>query len=353
MVTIISGEDIYRLENACQRLYKQQNIDKDHRFVIDASDKKTFSIEEVLRECDSYSLFDDDKKAVIVKNPFFLSSSSKEAEKPKKTDSPVVKKRKENEIKKRDQRIFRLEEYLKNENGNTLLVFLCHGYNADSRKKDYKLIATYAKEILNFPKMDDKDYRNFVGKRLKEENIVVDKSSLNEIVDRTAGDTLLLQQAIKKIDLYGVKTPSLEDIKHLVPINLDVDVFKLTTSFTLADVQGCFDAIEEMLMASYDYNAMIAMLAKRLRTIYNMKLLNEKGYSNEEIATRMHVKSGYVWFVLKDSHRMNAPTILLYLKELANIDQSVKLGEADPKDSFEDFIIRNTQIKQARYYHAT
>lgn len=351
MVYIYSGEDIYRLENALKRLYEENHIDKDHRVVIDASDKKTFNIQQVLNECDSFSLFDEDKKAVIVRDPFFLSSSSKEAEKVNKTDSPAVKKRKEKEATNRDNRLNMLEEYLKNENKNSLLIFLCHGYNADSRKKDYKLLTQYKAQTLNFPKMDEKDYASYVGKRLKDEGLALSNASILELIQRTSGDTLLLSQAIDKIKLYGEEKPSLEDIKHLVSSSPDLDVFKLTTAFGQGDVQGCFEAIGEMLLASYDYNTMISMLAKRLRTIYNFKLLHEKGYSNDEVATRMHVKSGYVWFVLKDSTSLSSKTLLTYLKELADIDQSIKQGESNAKDAFEDFILRNTQRKQVGYYH--
>lgn len=352
MIYIYAGEDLYRLENGLKHLYEEYHIDKDHRVVIEANDKRSFNINQVLIECDTFSLFDDDTKAVIVKNPFFLSASSKEVEKISKSDSAIVKKRKENEIQKRDERLTKLETYLMHENKNTILIFLCHGYNADSRKKDYKLLTKYNAKIVSFPKMDDKDFTTYASNRLKEEGIEVNTNVLNEIISRCGSDTLLLQQAIEKLKLYGKQNPSLTDVKHLVSLNSEVNVFKLTTAFGLGDVQGCFEAIDEMLLASYDYNAMISMLSKRLRTIFNIKLLYEKGYSNEQIATRMHLNSkGQVYYVLKDSSSMNTTKILQYLNELAIIDQGIKQGELTAKDAFEDFILRNTQRKQVGYYH--
>lgn len=65
MAYIYSGEDIYRLENALKRLYEKNHIDKEHRVFIDASDKKTFHIQQVLNECDSFSLFDEDKWIIV------------------------------------------------------------------------------------------------------------------------------------------------------------------------------------------------------------------------------------------------------------------------------------------------
>ena len=110
-VFIYAGEDIFRLEEGLKKLLKEHAINQNHIVSIDASDKRVFRIENVLVECDTFSLFDEDQKAVIVKNPFFLSSTSKEAEKVLKTDSPAIKKRKENEIKRREDRLTQLEQY--------------------------------------------------------------------------------------------------------------------------------------------------------------------------------------------------------------------------------------------------
>lgn len=57
------------------------------------------------------------------------------------------------------------------------------------------------------------------------------------------------------------------------------------------------EAVDDMLLANYNYTVMISMLSKRLRTLYNMMLLHETGYSNDEVAARMHVKSGFVYYV--------------------------------------------------------
>ena len=70
-VYIYCGEDIYRIEEGLKLLLNKRHIDADHTVTIDASDKRSFTIESVLVECDSFSLFDDECKAVIVKNPFF------------------------------------------------------------------------------------------------------------------------------------------------------------------------------------------------------------------------------------------------------------------------------------------
>ena len=170
-----------------------------------------------------------------------------------------------------------------------------------------------------------------------------------ELLLRLGGDTMLLHSAIEKLDLYGEKNLNLNDIKHLVSLNSDVNIFQLTTAFTQGDLKGCMEAVDDMLLANYNYTVMISMLSKRLRTLYNMMLLRESGYSNDEVAARMHVKSGFVYYALKDASHFSSKQILSYLNELAGMDQGIKQGTLDPKNSFENFLIRNGKRKHAGY----
>ena len=94
---VYAGKDLYRQEKALEKLLEKYQIDQDRRVVVDASDRRTFRMEKVLMECDTLSLFDEGKKAVIVRNPFFLNSEISEGGKVTKSDSPAVRKRKENE----------------------------------------------------------------------------------------------------------------------------------------------------------------------------------------------------------------------------------------------------------------
>lgn len=346
---IYAGEDTFRLEQSLKNRLKKYNIDNNHIVTIDASDKRTFQIEQVLMECDTFSLFDEDKKAVIVKNPFFLSSTSKEAEKVLKTDSPAIKKRKENEAKKKESRLQSLETYLKHPNPNTILIFACFGYQADSRKKDFKLLQQYGSEYIPFQKMDDSEFTQYVDTQLKTHGFQLTKQAKHELLQRVNMDTTLLHAALSKMDLYNQSNLELVDIQHLVSLNSDVNIFALTSSFGQGDITGCMQAYQDMLQANYDYTTMIALLSKRLRVLYNMHLLYEAGYSNDSIATRMHVKSGYVYYALKDSSTMQARDILTYLNQLASIEQGIKQGTLDPKNSFEDFLIKNGKRQYARY----
>ena len=338
---VYAGKDLYRQETALTKLMEKYQITQDRMIVVDGSDRKTFRMEKVLMECDTLSLFDDGKKAVIVRNPFFLNAESSEGGKVNKSDSPAVRKRKENEQATKEKRLGLLESYLKNPSRDTVLIFQCHGYNADSRKSDYKLLEKYGCEMVLFDTMDEQAFIPYAKKALKDAGFELDHQAFTMLLERCGTDTLLLRNAITKFELYGEKKLNGGDIRHLVSLNPTINVFNLTSGFTSGNLSLAMDTANEMLQAGYDYMALISMLAKRLRIMYNVRRLYEAGLDHEAIGMRLHQKKGYVYFVLKDSSRFTSKKLLSLLNQLAMLDQGIKQGKTSPRYGFEQFMIRN------------
>lgn len=329
---LYSGKDLYRMEKSLKSLLDKNRIDKEHTTTVDGSDKKNFRIESLLMACDSYSLFDEDSyKAVILKNPYFLNASVKEGTTSKK----------KNDVQ--EKRMELLEAYLKQQNPNTILVIYCHGFDADSRKKEFKLLNKYGIKPVSFPLMNDKDFDTYMQTELRKAGYSLRNDAIKELKERVSTDTLKLHQAIEKMNLYGKQQLNVNDIKHIVPVNGDVNIFKISNAFIKKDMKSIIESKDEMLIAGYDYVALISMLASRIRMLYNMKLLYERGYGEENIAIRLHANKWAVKFGLQDCSTLRARQLLRYLVELAELDQNIKNGLVLPKDGFDDFILRNVR----------
>lgn len=338
-VSIYTGEDVWREEDVLHTNLKKLGIDQEHTVVIDASDRKTFHMDAAVMECDTFSLFDEGRKAVILKNPFFLQVNRRKS-------GSSAKKKKEDpdaEIEKI------LTSYLNHPNPNTELIFYCHGTNAAKSKKITKLLMKYGAEYIEFNAMDEKEFRPYAEKELKKRGYSLTKAAFAELMERTGNDNLLFHNALAKLDLYEKKDLDRNDICHLVSLNPKQDTLKFVSSFINGDLNGCLSVKKEMENASYSVQAMISMIAKRLRNVYNMKLLHEKGQSEDEIGVRLNVRRGYVWYVLKDYGSISSHTLLKWLKELADLDQDIKQGKTDPQDGFDAFILNNCRQRSAGY----
>lgn len=344
-VYLYSGKDLYRMEKNLNDLYKKNDIDRDHIVSFDGSDKKNFRLDAVFMECGSFSLFDEDNhKAVVVRNPYFLTKSAKDTGKSTRADSSTLKKKKDKDAAKKEEELVLLENYLKDQNKNTLLVFYCDAFEADSRKKEYKLLEKYGAKVMEFGQMNERDFNTYMDEQLTKKGYVLTPEARKEMKDRIDIDTRQLQNAIEKMDLYGKKELNEEDIAHIVPMNSTVNAFKMASMFIQGNFTELLKAKEEMLTFNYDYNAMMLMIAGRLRSLYNMKHLYEEGLNEDDIAVRLHANPWAVKYGLQDCRGMKSDVLLSYLSQLADLDQGIKAGTLDPKDGFEMFLLKNGKI---------
>lgn len=329
-IYILSGKDVYRVEENLRHILKNHGIDREHTTVFDASEKKSFRFDAAIMECDSFSLFDVNEKAVIIRDPHFLNAG-------RKTESAGKK----NTDKEAEARISLLEQYLKNPAEMTVLIFCCVGFEADSRKKEYKLLQKHGAEIIRLQKMKKYEFDNYADRQLSLNHLRLSRDARSELLNRVDGDTLLLHNAIDKMVLYGQESLDLEDITHLVSLNPEVNVFKMSNAFLQGDFTGVIRARDEMLANNYDYQALIMMLAGRLRAYYGYKLLYEKGLTYSEIAARMHVNEYAVKISLESSRDVRSSDLLRWLSELADLDQNIKAGKSEAGNGFEMFLLRN------------
>ncbi|NLH63034.1 MAG: DNA polymerase III subunit delta [Erysipelotrichaceae bacterium] len=333
-IYLYSGKDLYRMRKNLHDRLEQNKIDHDHTIVLDGSDPRNFRLESAFMACDSLSLFDEeDKKAVIVKNPYFLSSTAKGNRK-------TAKKKKEKKDDKKEELLELLSNFLKSSHSNDLF-FYCDAFDADSRRKEYKLMQKYEVRIINFVPMNEREFNSYMNEQLKKKGYHLDNEALKELKERVDTDTTKLHNAIEKMDLYEKKDLNEEDISHIVPINSTLNAFRLSSMFIQGNLAGAVKAENEMLLFNYDYNAMIMMIASRLRSLYNMLHLYEQGLNEDDIAVRLHANPWAVKYGLQDCHGQKADKLLSYLNELAGLDQGIKTGNIDPKDGFESFLLRN------------
>ncbi len=333
-IYLLSGKDLYRIETAYQRIIKDWGADKDHVVAFDASDPRSFRFDAAIMECDTFSLFEgSERKAVVIRDPYFLNAGAKTGRASKKKD--------EKEEADRERRLSLLQQYLKQPNPDTALIFYCHGFDADTRKKEYKMIQQYGGVITEYKKMFDRDFAVYADGELKKYRLTLTADARRELLERVDCDTLLLHRAIEKLLLYGETKYGRDEIRALVSLNPEVNIFNMSSRFISGDLEGTLKAMDEMLKSSYDHTAMMIMLASRIRSMYCMRRLYEKGLSNDEIAVRLKQKPYAVRKGLENTSSRSASQLLKLLVQLAELDQGIKAGTINPKDGFEQFILKN------------
>ena len=326
-IVFLSGKDMYRLNKKYQSLLDEYNIQKADLSIFDGSDKKHFSLENALLECGTVSLFEEDNnRCVVIKNPYFLDPSHKTS----KSDE-----------KEKDLRVKLLKTYLDEPNDNTLLIFICDEFDADKRKAEYKLFNEKNSKIFQFDVMKSWEFEKYAKDVIKDCGLNISNDAIYEIIHRVNNNSFMLHKELDKLLLYGKKDLDIDDIKNLVTLNPDLNIFEICNAFIAGDINRTLVSYNEMKQANYDEEAIFYMLASRLRAFYEAKRLQENGLSEYEITNRLHANAYAIKKSLENTFATSSKQILSYLHDLALIDQDVKLGKRNMKDALEMFLLKN------------
>ena len=166
MVYLLFGTKDYSINNEIKKICK--NIDEMNISRYDLNNDLTSL---VIEDAKTISLFGD-KKIVIADNAnMFTASTSK--------DSEII------------------EDYLKNINEYTDLIFIVHSDKIDARKKITKAIKEKGK-IIEFN--DDLDAVSLIRRLFKDYNI--EYSDIKLLIDRVGNNPLIITNEINKIKIY-------------------------------------------------------------------------------------------------------------------------------------------------------
>ena len=265
----------------------------------------------VIEDAKTISLFGD-KKIVIADNAnMFTASTSK--------DSEII------------------EDYLKNINEYTDLIFIVHSDKIDARKKITKAIKEKGK-IIEFN--DDLDAVSLIRRLFKDYNI--EYSDIKLLIDRVGNNPLIITNEINKIKIYkgNDKNITSEDILNLTNKIIEIDVFKLIDYIVRKDKENALELYNEMLKVNEEPIKIIVILANQFRIMYQSKELLKKGYSEKDIASILKIHPYRAKLAIQNSRNYTSEMLLKYLNDLADIDIGIKTGTINKDLALELFILK-------------
>ena len=306
MVYLLFGTKDYSINNEIKKICK--NIDDMNISRYDLNNDLTSL---VIEDAKTISLFGD-KKIVIADNAnMFTASTSK--------DSEII------------------EDYLKNINEYTDLIFIVHSDKIDARKKITKTIKEKGK-IIEFN--DDLDAVSLIRRLFKDYNI--EYSDIKLLIDRVGNNPLIITNEINKIKIYkgNDKNITSEDILNLTNKIIEIDVFKLIDYIVRKDKENALELYNEMLKVNEEPIKIIVILANQFRIMYQSKELLKKGYSEKDIASILKIHPYRVKLAIQNSRNYTSEMLLKYLNDLADIDIGIKTGTINKDLALELFILK-------------
>lgn len=310
MIYILYGTINYLINKEVNKIIKENNIDEIN---ITKYDLTNTYLTDIINDASSMSLFDD-KKIIIVNNSYIFTGTTKKA---LEQDTTI------------------LENYLNNINDNTILIFIINNDKLDERKKITKL----TKKIGIVKEFNNIDNISLVKELFKDYSISTD--NIKYLLERVGDDTTLLATEIDKIKIYKDtdKNITKDDITNLISKSLEVNNFKLIDAIINKNKNEAILLYQDRIKLNEEPIAIIIALANQIRIMYQVKQLYLNGYTENDIASILKIHPYRVKLANQNSKKYDSNILLNYLKQLADLDISIKTGKIDKQLGLELFIL--------------
>lgn len=307
MIYLLYGTLDVLITDYIQKIISKYKIDDLNISKYNAND----NLEDIIEDANTISLFGD-KKLIIINN-----------------DNLFVGKKSVNTTN--------LENHIINSNPNTILIFIVNEEKLDTRRKLYKNIQTKGK-IIEFNKITN--INTYIKKIFDGYTITGD--SINLLVKRVGSDLNHLKNEIEKIKVYKIddKIISEKDIIDCTMEKVDINIFNFIDNIVKKNKSETIKIYKELLKIGEEPIKIIVLLGNQFRLMYQAKLLTNKGYSEDDIASLLQVKRYPVHLAIQKSYRYSKEILIDNLEQLADLDIKIKSGEIDKNLALELFLLR-------------
>lgn len=306
---LLYGENETEMEKFIEKLIKDQNIE--NKIVYNYKECK---IEDVLEEAGYQDLFGE-KKLIILNEADFLTTKST-------LENPS------------------LEEYIKDPNPNTILIFKIITEKLDERKKLVKFLKQEV-TVKEFKLIDESDLNSYIKKYFEENNYTASFKAINEIVERLKSNTKVIDKELDKLILYKLeeKNIDVEDVKKVITKYAENEIFDLVEAVIKKDKQRVFTLYKKLIDNKEEPAVIITLLANQFRLMYQAKILAESDLDSKTIASKLGIHPYRVTLALKESNNMKESEILKMLENLYDVDKNIKLGLIEKTKALEAFFL--------------
>lgn len=313
----IIGKDIFLVENEIEKIIENLNVEP---FNIISYDLEEEELEEFLQEITTVSLLSDDK-VIKVKNPWFFNEQ-------------------------RDVDLTPLIKYFKNPKKDTVLIFML-----TEEVNSSLLISKEAKKYLRFETIEElgeQKLPEYVFEYFNKKGYKISENVIKELLNRVDYSYQLLKNELTKLELLKIdtKTITLEDVKLLVPRNLEDNLFELSTAVIEKDKEKAITSYYDLLIRGIDAINILSNLANKIKETITTKYLLIRGLGQQSIADYFNVSNGRAYYMIKNAQNQELKFLETSYKSLADLDYKIKSGQINKNLGLELWLLGGYNAKK-------
>ncbi|WP_436854005.1 DNA polymerase III subunit delta [Staphylococcus caeli] len=264
--------------------------------------------------------FFSDKKVVLVQNAYVFTG-----EKPPKDVNHNI-----------DQLIEFIEKY----DGETLIIFEVYHSKLDERKKLVKALKKNT-QLKKIEQMSEEQIKQWIKKQLHENYKDIKQDALDLFLELTGISFNIVKQELEKVMLYlgDRSTINKQDIHQIVNRSLEQNVFLLTEYIQKNKKVKAVQLVKDLIAMKEEPIKLLALITSNYRLFYQCKILNQKGYSGQQIAKTINVHPYRVKLALNQARNYQLENLLNIIDTCAETDYKLKSSYMDKHLILELFIL--------------
>ena len=288
---------------------KIKELNKDNSSEVVFYDLTETNIERLIEDLDTFN-FLSNKKIIVGTNAFFLSSD--------KTKSIV------------EHNTDLLEKYLDNPSDNILILV------TDSIDKRKKLTSNILKKCELIEEISDINV--LIKKRL--EDYKMDNRAITKLIEFCKNDHERIFNELEKLKLYKLDSKEIttSDIEEIVSEELDDNIFHFVDSILSGNKEYAFKLYHNFILHGEQVVHMLILISNKIRLMYQVKVLSNKGNSDQNISKLLKVHEYPVKLAREAGYKYSEKHLLEILEKLAELDLEIKSGETYGEVEFETLL---------------
>ncbi len=312
-IYLIYGNENYLIKKKLDEIITKNNIEKDNiiRYNLDE-----VNVSEAIIEASTVSMFQT-SKLIICEGCKFLTGENK---------------------KEINHNIDMLLEYINHPFSDVYLVFIVEKEKLDDRKKIVKELKKLSK-VVECKKIENYNLNSYLENYIKDKGYIITSKNINLIISIAGLDLANLINEIDKLLIYKDtdKNISEDDIKNLICVNIEDNIFALTNAIMNNQKEKIIKIYKDLISMGEDEIKLIATLANQFRLLLQVKLMKNNGYSDNEMISTL--KEHPYRIKLAKNSLFGEDKLKDKILKLSELDYKIKSGNIDKNLGLELFLL--------------
>lgn len=294
------------------------SLDQDQDLEISYFDLTEITIDQVIDEANTYSFFQP-FRLIVVDNFSLLNSQS--------------------QVKVSDKSLDYLLAYIKDPNPDSVIIWRSPNAQVDKRKKLTKAFLGL-KASLDFSTLTEKEVETIVSQKAQMLQLTLDKGLVKKLLERTLYQLSQSVRELEKLKTYSLSGQPInqEVMVALVPRAIESDVFELTKAILSKQVKKANQIYQDLLLQKHEPIAILALIASQFRLMIQVKILQQNGYGQQDMASDLGVHAYRVKLASQSSSQYPLDQLKKLYLYMIDMDFQLKTGQTD-KDMFFSLVL--------------